>query len=71
MAERYMQESVLTEKGRAEWEKYGRPPYKAWDARPEGSVMAFRDDFNQSYDEVARKVDENGNSKNLVPIPAL
>jgi hypothetical protein len=50
MTERYVQGSLLSESGKApdgDWDRYGRPPYPEWDARPE-SFMAFRTSFDQA-----------------------
>lgn len=56
MAQRHMVRDVLTKEALApggDYERYGRPPFEAWDARPDRR-MAFRTSFDQKPDEVAR-----------------
>lgn len=54
MSERYIKEQVLSEEAIAKggaWDKYIRPPYEKWDARP-NNVIAFRQNFEQGPKDI-------------------
>jgi hypothetical protein len=58
MSDRHMARNVFSEEALApggDRERYARPPYSAWDARPE-RTMAIRTSFDQDPDHVVKMV---------------